>query len=470
MMVINESGSGTLAVEDRGFSAHTRYRFKTRLPTDHRMPAIAIDLGYATERKTCGLAVSWEAVWASVVTFRRGRKVLSAFLAARPRYRPATICQNVIGDPPQSSSRLQSVRRHSAGSRWAMKWINPRMVSLLIALPWATGHAASFDCGKAATTNEKAICTDKALSDLDSLLAQTYRTVVAKSRSDKRLAEYLVRGQKAWLSDRDSCSTVTCLRAKYEERIDTLRHDYLPDELFPLPHNSSDWSACVAPPDSDQARCRHEIRCAQNANASYLVAESDICPDTNTNSYETPRLQAVRLYFQPEKNKPGTLVATIKDVTGDAAEPLAITSFEFDRSPDRNGYAVLYIQAASGGTNAFATSQDVYRFDPKDRVPYRYYSGTFDSLRYSNGHLVTELPGRGELHIEIHDVRPLGTRDVVDAQSINIVVDQQPEDDHPTGCAFYDDAGKVIKPPNQKWVDEFCMGAPVASSKQAPSP
>jgi uncharacterized protein YecT (DUF1311 family) len=342
-------------------------------------------------------------------------------------------------------------------------------LALPIVLPLAIAHAASFDCTKAATKTEKTICADATLSGLDSLLAQTYKAVMAKHPGDKHFAGYLVGSQKNWLSRRDACATPKCVLEAYTERIDSLRHDQLPDEMFPLPHNASDWSACVAPSDLGQAHCQREIRCAENSNGSYFVAVGDICPlaalsirNMGTEPGQKTGSGSVRLYFYPQREKPGPLLTTLLDVQNEG-QHFPITSFEFESSLDRNGYAALYIQSASGGTNVFAVSQNLYRFDPKDSVPYLYYAGTFDSLRYSNERVVAVLPGREGAYFEIHDVHQKGTRDVVDDQSIGISVEEDPDNHDPTGCTFTDAAGKKIKPPNPKWVDEFCMGAPVAA-------
>lgn len=44
-----------------------------------------------------------------------------------------------------------------------------------------TALAASFDCSQARNWTEKAICSDKQLSDLDELLLASYKKAVARS-------------------------------------------------------------------------------------------------------------------------------------------------------------------------------------------------------------------------------------------------------------------------------------------------
>jgi uncharacterized protein YecT (DUF1311 family) len=90
----------------------------------------------------------------------------------------------------------------------------------MMALAWGTGaHAASFDCSKAVTRVEKTVCAEKALSDLDEQLMQTYRYALA-SASDKHL---LKSEQKAWLTQvRNQCRDSACLKHVYLERITAL--------------------------------------------------------------------------------------------------------------------------------------------------------------------------------------------------------------------------------------------------------
>lgn len=80
-------------------------------------------------------------------------------------------------------------------------------------------HAASFDCAKATTFAEKAICADPVLSRLDEQLADAYR--VAQKRAESRIA--LRNAQREWLAKRrDPCRDAACLRAAYEARIAAL--------------------------------------------------------------------------------------------------------------------------------------------------------------------------------------------------------------------------------------------------------
>jgi uncharacterized protein len=77
--------------------------------------------------------------------------------------------------------------------------------------------AASFDCAKASTRVEKAICADAALSRLDELLGRFYFA------ARERLAENgacLVADQQQWLrAGRNPCADADCLKKAYLERL-----------------------------------------------------------------------------------------------------------------------------------------------------------------------------------------------------------------------------------------------------------
>jgi len=79
-------------------------------------------------------------------------------------------------------------------------------------------RAASFDCAKASTFVEKAICTDKQLSSLDDQLAGLYKAARAANVN----AATVEADQKVWLSSRDQCIDAACLKKAYADRIAVL--------------------------------------------------------------------------------------------------------------------------------------------------------------------------------------------------------------------------------------------------------
>jgi len=71
------------------------------------------------------------------------------------------------------------------------------LAALLVIAP-AAAQAASFDCGKAATSFEKAICSDPEISTADEVLAQAYATSLGGL--SEAAASEVKSAQKSWLS------------------------------------------------------------------------------------------------------------------------------------------------------------------------------------------------------------------------------------------------------------------------------
>lgn len=81
----------------------------------------------------------------------------------------------------------------------------------------ATASAASFDCAKAQTPVERAICADPALSALDEQLAQVYQREQANDRTRRA-------SQRDWLvGTRNRCTTPQCLEQAYSTRLAALK-------------------------------------------------------------------------------------------------------------------------------------------------------------------------------------------------------------------------------------------------------
>ena len=107
-------------------------------------------------------------------------------------------------------------------------------ISLLLL---STLHSASFDCNRATTKIEKALCSDVKLSQLDSQLGHTYyklKKKIAKNKLStqniKLLREFFVHTQRAWVKNRnkwcnkyDAKELQNCLRDHYTSRIKKLQ-------------------------------------------------------------------------------------------------------------------------------------------------------------------------------------------------------------------------------------------------------
>ena len=100
---------------------------------------------------------------------------------------------------------------------------------LLLAAP-LVAQAAGFDCAKAGTPSEKAVCASPKLSALDGKLADAFRTAL-KNHPDK--ADALKLDQRHWLASRDDTAwtyisgglgkeLVNLMAGQYQQRVDFL--------------------------------------------------------------------------------------------------------------------------------------------------------------------------------------------------------------------------------------------------------
>ena len=100
-------------------------------------------------------------------------------------------------------------------------WLSGLSV-LMLAAAWQPIQAASFDCSKAETMDEKAICADPRLNDADVEMSARYTQL-------KPLLGMGARGdlddeQIAWLKRRAACGEDrACLSKAYQERLRQLR-------------------------------------------------------------------------------------------------------------------------------------------------------------------------------------------------------------------------------------------------------
>ena len=118
-----------------------------------------------------------------------------------------------------------------------MKTLKLGAVLLMIGLilPFASVHAASFDCKKAKSKLEKRICSDPALSKADEQLAKAYRDALKSFV----IPGFIKDSQRAWLNSAPSCLTagsaddphsLTCA-ALYAARIEAL-HVYASAKVY----------------------------------------------------------------------------------------------------------------------------------------------------------------------------------------------------------------------------------------------
>ncbi|GJE43094.1 lysozyme inhibitor LprI family protein [Methylobacterium soli] len=101
------------------------------------------------------------------------------------------------------------------------RWIVP--IALVLAAAGAgSAQAASFPCAKAEAPDERAVCANLPLNDLDVEMAVRFE--ILKDLLPMGGRGKLRDDQEAWLAERRSCGADTaCLRQAYETRLKTLR-------------------------------------------------------------------------------------------------------------------------------------------------------------------------------------------------------------------------------------------------------
>ena len=103
-----------------------------------------------------------------------------------------------------------------------MTYLKTCATALFLIFGIATVSAASFDCAKASSKTEKAICTDPELSKLDEDLAASYKEMLKLHP----VPEYIKARQRDWLSLNKFCDAKKlneCLKKNYKEQISRLQ-------------------------------------------------------------------------------------------------------------------------------------------------------------------------------------------------------------------------------------------------------
>lgn len=84
----------------------------------------------------------------------------------------------------------------------------------------AGAQAASFDCKKARSEEEKAVCASPELSKLDEDMAAAYKATLALMAGDNKRIALFRKDQVDWVKERGRCGdTVPCLKDEYARRI-----------------------------------------------------------------------------------------------------------------------------------------------------------------------------------------------------------------------------------------------------------
>lgn len=127
----------------------------------------------------------------------------------------------------------------------------------------SAAQAASFDCAKAGTWVEHAVCGDPGLSAMDERIRDLYWEALGNDRDDTAAREATRDAQRAWLAARDNCESIACITRHYNERIRELlgREDAGLATVATLEEQDAHWSIRVhyprlalEPPADERAR------------------------------------------------------------------------------------------------------------------------------------------------------------------------------------------------------------------------
>lgn len=93
-------------------------------------------------------------------------------------------------------------------------------LAAIIGLLATPGHAASFNCGAAATPTEHAICDNPQLSKLDEQTAGMYETMISNGSLSTSQVHQVKEAQVAFLQKRNSCgANYDCLVSAYTDQM-----------------------------------------------------------------------------------------------------------------------------------------------------------------------------------------------------------------------------------------------------------
>lgn len=119
----------------------------------------------------------------------------------------------VIPDSVLMALRSAMTHGRKIGVRACLAWLG--MLGVV-----TVSLAADFNCARASTAVEKAICADQKLSGLDEMLGMAYRNAVESAGDETQAVR---EAQRAWLAERNACgSMVECLRKSYDRRLTAL--------------------------------------------------------------------------------------------------------------------------------------------------------------------------------------------------------------------------------------------------------
>lgn len=125
---------------------------------------------------------------------------------------------------------------------------------LLVSSLIGVAQAASFDCSKASTLTEKAICSDQELSSFDEQVSAAYKIAM---QSGVINAQSIKTSQRDWLkTQRNVCMDVVCLKETYRSRLAALSNSAVASGSQP----SLSKALLVLEPDAESTHYPADIK------------------------------------------------------------------------------------------------------------------------------------------------------------------------------------------------------------------
>ncbi|MDR2875442.1 MAG: lysozyme inhibitor LprI family protein [Methylobacillus sp.] len=179
-------------------------------------------------------------------------------------------------------------------------WLSPLLVGAFLLIPTAS-LAASFDCGKAATHNEKRICALPRLSEMDTKLDALYKKLATGADAAAWNAD-----QQAWLKERNNCEYVGCLLRRYNERLVVLENSAKPFQWkggwqrvdSSGGHNAASLTLSVAPQG-----VKFNITAMAGANAGELEGVAALDKKQSSAIYTDGKTINCKLTFRQKLNR-----------------------------------------------------------------------------------------------------------------------------------------------------------------------
>lgn len=144
--------------------------------------------------------------------------------------------------PPEAQSAPKKVEQSSASTE---PTTDPRQnpattpTTEKAGTPQQSTWVPSFDCAKASTFAETAVCTDVLLGRLDGALAENYKFMLAANIGDGAKSD-LKATQKKWLAERNTCTDKQCLVSAYRKRTDEICEYPVITGVHPVCNSSDD--------------------------------------------------------------------------------------------------------------------------------------------------------------------------------------------------------------------------------------